>query len=233
MEQENSVRNGIKFWALDDRPREKMMEKGQAALSNAELVAILIQNGTPEKSAVDLAREVLAITGNNLNSLGKLNHKDFQVIRGIGEAKAITLMAALELGRRRQAEFIPKRTSITSSRMAADILIPVLQDYKYEVFCVMYLNRGNKLIRQEIISHGGLTATVVDIRIIMKHALDYLAASIFISHNHPSGSLRPSKADRELTQKIKNAGQLLDITLVDHLIIGQQDYFSFADEGIL
>jgi len=233
MKQEPQPSSGIKNWALDDRPREKMIGKGQEALSNAELLAILIRNGTYEKSAVDLAREVLAMTGNNLNKLAKFNDKELQKIKGIGKTKAITLMAALELGRRRQAEFEPKKTPITSSRKAADILIPILQDYQHEVFCVMYLNRSNKIIHLEIISQGGLTATVADIRIIMKRALDCMAASIFVSHNHPSGSLLPSKADRDLTQKIKTAGQLIDIMLVDHLIIGQKDYFSFADEGIL
>jgi len=233
MEQENATRNAIKDWAIDDRPREKMKQKGQGALSNAELIAILIQNGTREKSAVDLARTVLEMGGNSLARLAQFGEKDFRKVRGIGEAKAIILMAALELGRRRQAEFTPKKTSITSSRMAANILIPILQDYQHEVFCIMYLNRNNKLIDQEIISHGGLTATIADIRIIMKRALDCLASNIFVAHNHPSGALVPSKADRDLTQKIKNAALLLDINLLDHLIIGHQDYFSFADEGIL
>lgn len=233
--EENSTpqKSGIKGWAADDRPREKMLEKGQAALSDAELMAILIQNGTREKSAVDLAREVLALAGNNLNRLAKMSMADYKKVKGIGEAKAITLMAAMELGRRRQSEIIPDQISITSSRVAADLLIPILQDYPHEVFCVMYLNRANKLIHKEIISQGGLTGTVADVRIIMKRALELLASCIFVSHNHPSGNLKPSQSDIALTEKIKNAATLLDIVLLDHIIVGHQQYFSFADEGIL
>lgn len=234
MEENNTPqKSGIKGWAADDRPREKMLEKGQAALSDAELMAILIQNGTREKSAVDLAREVLALAGNNLNRLAKMSMAEYKKVKGIGEAKAITLMAAMELGRRRQSEIMPDQISITSSRVAADLLIPILQDYPHEVFCVMYLNRANKLIHKEIISHGGLTGTVADVRIIMKRALELLASCIFVSHNHPSGNLKPSQSDIALTEKIKNAATLLDIVLLDHIIVGHQQYFSFADEGIL
>jgi DNA repair protein RadC len=158
---------------------------------------------------------------------------DYKKVKGIGSAKAITLMAAMELGRRRQAEEVPDNISITSSKIAAGMLIPVLQDYPHEVFCVMYLNRANKLIQKEILSQGGVSGTVVDVRMIMKRALELLASAVFVAHNHPSGNIRPSNADLQLTEKIKNAASLFDIVLLDHIIVGQQQYFSFADEGIL
>jgi DNA repair protein RadC len=228
-----SSKSGIKSWAADDRPREKMLEKGQIALSDAELLAILIQNGTREKSAVDLAREILTLANHNLNRLARMGLSDYKKVKGIGSAKAITLMAAMELGRRRQAEEVPDDISITSSKIAAGMLIPVLQDYPHEVFCVMYLNRANKLIQKEILSQGGVSGTVVDVRMIMKRALELLASAVFVAHNHPSGNIRPSNADLQLTEKIKNAASLFDIVLLDHIIVGQQQYFSFADEGIL
>ena len=229
----NNTISGIKQWAEDDRPREKLMQKGQSALSDAELLAILIQNGTREKSAVDLAREILALAGNQLHRLARLNLNDFQQVKGVGPAKAITLMAALELGRRRRSESVAELESVRDSRGIAAILMPIMQDLTHEIFYVLYLNRANKIIHQEMISKGGVESTVADVRIIMKNALSHLASSICIAHNHPSGNLQPSMADRKLTEKVRQAAQLLDIKLLDHLIIGQQSYFSFSDSGLL
>lgn len=209
------------------------MQKGQGVLSDAELLAILIQNGTREKSAVDVAREILGLAGNNLHRLAKMSLKDFQQVKGVGAAKAITLMAALELGRRRQSEKVLDLKPIRDSHAFAQILIPFMQDLSHEIFYVLYLNRANKIIHQEMISQGGVEATVADVRIIMKNALSYLATSICIAHNHPSGNLQPSMADKKLTEKVRQAAQLLDIKLLDHIIIAQQDYFSFRDSGLL
>ncbi|MFT4060727.1 MAG: DNA repair protein RadC [Edaphocola sp.] len=231
MEQNKSY--SIKQWAEDDRPREKLLQKGYAALSDAELLAILIQSGTREKSAVDLAREVLQLGAQNLSQLGKLSVKDFQKIKGIGEARAITLAAALELGRRRQLGEGLARTKVVGSKAAADILMPLLSDLPNEHFCVLCLSANNSLLHYEIISSGGLMVTVADPKIIFKIALQYSAGNIIIAHNHPSGNVQPSAADRRMTQQIREAGKVLEITLIDHLIIGDKKYFSFVDEGLL
>lgn len=231
---QNEKKNyGIKGWAEDDRPREKMAQKGYSALSDAELLAILISSGTKEKTAVDLAREVLQLGQQNLAQLGKLTLKDFQKVKGIGEARAITLAAALELGRRRQLSEGIEQTKITGSQSAAQILMPLMSDLPKEQFCLMCLSNSNKLIHYEYVSTGGLTGTVVDPRILFKTALQHLSAGIIIAHNHPSGNLKPSQADIDITRKIKEGGKILDINLLDHLIIGHQQYFSFADEGLL
>lgn len=223
----------IKTWALDDRPREKLRDKGAFSLSDSELIAILINHGTKEKSAVDVAKDVLRAGKDNLNELSKLNVKELMKVKGIGEAKAVTIVAALELGRRRQATSYRDKTVITSSADVAQYLQTLLKDHRHEVFAVLFLNRANKINHFEIVSEGGITGTVADPRIILKKALEEDAVSIILCHNHPSGSLKPSRADEELTQKIKEAARFFDIKVLDHLIVSEDGYFSFADEGIL
>lgn len=222
----------ITQWHEDDRPREKLLQKGAAALTNAELLAILIQNGTRSKSALDLAKEILQLSQQNLELLGRLTIKEMQTIKGIGSAKAIILQAAMELGRRRQAEKVVLQ-AISSSKVAAEMLYPIIMDKPHEAFTIMYLNNANKVIQIEIVSEGGITATVVDIKVILKKALLHLASKIILAHNHPSGNLTPSAADKNITQKIKAAAQTLEIDVLDHLIIGRNEYYSFADEGDL
>jgi DNA repair protein RadC len=233
MENFNKPSTSIKNWAADDRPREKMVSKGAAILSNSELIAILINNGSKEKSAVDLAKEILKLGSDNLNELGKLTLKDFQKIKGIGIAKAITIAAALELGRRRQAAATLDKPIVQSSKDIAQYLKALLKDFTYEVFAVLFLNQANKVNHFEIISRGGITGTVADPRIILKKALEEDATSIVLSHNHPSGSLKPSRADEALTQKIKEAAKYFDIKVIDHIIVSEEGFYSFADEGIL
>jgi len=229
--QENKY--SIKHWAKDDRPREKLLNNGAENLSNSELLAILIHNGTREKTAVDLAKEILKLGKDNLNELGKLTVKELMKIKGIGEAKAITIAAALELGRRRQASSPLERAVINTSNDIAQYLQTILKDYRHEVFAVLFLNRANKIKHFEIVSQGGITGTVADPRVILKKALDEDAVSIILCHNHPSGSLKPSRADEELTTKIKEAAKYFDIRVVDHIIVSESGYYSFADEGIL
>jgi DNA repair protein RadC len=223
----------IKNWAIDDRPREKLLAKGPVALSDSELLAILINNGHKERSAVEIAKEILQIGNNNLNELGKLSLKEFQKIKGIGEAKAITIVAALELGRRRQAATYLEKTVIRSSGDLAQFLRANIRDYSYEVFAVVFLNKANKINDFKIISQGGITGTVADPRIILKKALEEDATSIVLCHNHPSGNLKPSRADEDLTHKIKEAAKYFDITVMDHIIVSEEGYYSFSDEGIL
>ena len=229
--QEN--KHSIKRWAKDDRPREKLLLRGSENLSNSELLAILIHNGTKEKTAVDLGKDVLKLGKDNLNELGKLTIKEFMKIKGIGEAKAVTIAAALELGRRRQASASLEKAIITTSTDMANYLRSALKDYRHEVFAVVFLNRANKVNHFEIISEGGITGTVADPRIILKKALEADAVSIILSHNHPSGSLKPSRADEELTHKIKEAAKYFDIRVIDHIIVSEDGYYSFSDEGIL
>lgn len=233
MENTNKPSTSIKNWATDDRPREKLLIKGPAALSNSELLAILINNGSKNKSAVELAKEVLKLGHDNLNELGKLSLKDFKQIKGIGEAKSITIAAALELGRRRHAGSSLEKPVIKSSREIAEYLQTLLKDYTHEVFAVVFLNQANKITHFEIISSGGITGTVADPRIILKKALENNAVSIVLSHNHPSGSLHPSRADEELTKKIKEAAKYFDIKVIDHIIVSEDGFYSFADEGVL
>jgi DNA repair protein RadC len=228
-----SDKYGIKTWAIDDRPREKLLSKNSAALSDAELLAILIGMGTRKKTAVDLGREVLKLGRDNLSELGRLTVQDFMSVRGIGRVKAVTLAAALELGRRRQASAILEKPLVKTSADMAHYLKPLLADYRHEVFAVVFLNRANKISHFEIISEGGITGTVADPRIILKKALQEDAVGLVLCHNHPSGSLRPSKADEDLTNKIKQAATLFDIRLLDHIIVSNEGYYSFADEGIL
>lgn len=223
----------IKQWAKDDRPREKLLSKGPSALSNSELVAILINHGTKEKTAVELAQEVLKAGKDNLNELSKSSVKELMKIKGIGEAKAISIVAAMELGRRRQATAYREKMIVSASTDVANYLQTLLKDYKHEVFAVLFLNRSNKINHFQIISEGGITGTVADPRIILKKALEEDAVSIILCHNHPSGSLKPSRADEELTFKIKEAAKYFDIKVLDHLIVSDDGYYSFADEGIL
>ena len=223
----------ITDWAVEDRPREKLHRKGASALSDAELIGILIGSGTRQRSAVDLGRELLALAGNNLNSLGKLGIADILKIRGIGPARAITIAAALELGRRRKMAEAVQSTQIRSSRDVFDLVGPILSDLPHEEFWILFLNRSNKVINRMKLSQGGISGTVTDIRIIMKKAVEYLASGIIVCHNHPSGNLSPSEADTKITMKIKEAGSLMDIQLLDHVIISGEDYYSFADNGIV
>jgi DNA repair protein RadC len=223
----------IKQWAKDDRPREKLLAKGATVLSDSELLAILIHNGTRQKSAVELAQDILRLGKDNLNELGKLSLKELMKIKGIGEAKAISIVAALELGRRRQATASLEKQVVSSSTDVAVYLQSKLRDYKHEVFAVIFLNRANKINNFRIISEGGITGTVADPRIILKKALEEDAVSLILCHNHPSGSLKPSRADEELTYKIKEAAKFFDIKVLDHLIVSDDGYYSFADEGIL
>jgi DNA repair protein RadC len=229
--QENKY--SIKQWAKDDRPREKLLSKGAENLSNSELLAILIHNGTKEKTAVDLGKEILKLGKDNLNELGKLSVKELMKIKGIGEAKAISITAALELGRRRQATASLEKSVVGSSNEIAAYLRTALKDYRHEVFAVIFLNRANKINHFEIVSAGGITGTVADPRVILKKALEENAVSIILCHNHPSGSLKPSRADEELTTKIKEAAKYFDIKVIDHIIVSEDGYYSFADEGIL
>ena len=229
--QEN--KHSIKQWAKDDRPREKLLFRGAENLSNSELLAILIRNGSKNKTAVDLGKEVLKLGKDNLVELGKLSVKDLMKIKGIGEAKAITIAAALELGRRRQSSESLEKAIVSSSSDIANYLQTALKDYHHEVFAVIFLNRSNKVNHFQIVSEGGITGTVADPRVILKKALEQNAVSIILCHNHPSGSLRPSRADEELTTKIKEAARFLDIRVLDHIIVSEDGYYSFADEGLL
>ncbi len=222
---------GIKAWAEEDRPREKLMEKGRHVLTEAELIAILIGTGNRNESAVGLSKRILASVGNNLNDLGKLNINELQKFKGIGEAKAISVMAALELGRRRKETETLKRDKITSSQSVFDIMKPIFIDLPHEEFWLLMLNRANSVIKKELISRGGVSGTVVDTKIIFKAAVEQYACSIIICHNHPSGNLKPSEADVRITKNIKEAGKIMEIPLIDHLIITENAYYSFADEG--
>ncbi len=223
----------IKQWAKDDQPREKLLLNGAENLSNSELLAILIHNGSKEKTAVDLAKEVLKLGKDNLGELGKISIKELMKIKGIGEAKAITIAAALELGRRRQAAAPLEKSVVNSSSDIARYLQTKLKDYRHEVFAVLFLNRANKINHFEIVSEGGITGTVADPRVILRKALEQDAVNIILCHNHPSGSLKPSRADEQLTTKIKEAARFLDITVMDHVIVSEDGYYSFADEGLL
>ncbi|GAB3831532.1 RadC family protein [Hymenobacter jeollabukensis] len=223
----------IKSWAEEDRPREKLLLKGRAALSDAELMAILLGSGTTKLSAVDVAKLILASTGNDLNELAKLSVKELMRHKGIGEAKAITIVAALELGRRRKETAASERVTITCSTDIYNLIRPNLQDLPHEEFWVIMLNRANVVMRQEKISSGGVAGTVADPKMIFKQALEKLASSIILVHNHPSGNRQPSAADIMLTKKLKEAGNFLDLPVLDHLIYTDRGYYSFADEGIL
>ena len=222
----------INQWAEDDRPREKFLLKGKSSLSDSELLAILIGSGSRNESAVQLCQRILYSANNNLSQLGKLSIKQLTEFKGIGEAKAISIAAALELGRRRRAEDAVELEKITSSRSVFEIMQPIIGELPHEEFWVLYLNNSNKVIHKAQLSKGGITGTVVDSRIIFKTALEYNATSLILTHNHPSGKLLASNADREITKKIKLAGQQLDILVIDHIIITETGFYSFNDEGI-
>lgn len=222
----------INQWAEDDRPREKFLLKGKSSLSDFELLAILIGSGSRNESAVQLCQRILASSQNNLNLLGKLSIQQLMNFKGIGEAKAISIAAALELGRRRREEEVIELKKITSSKAVFDIMQPLIGELLHEEFWVLFLNNSNKVIYKTQISKGGITGTVVDIRIVFKLALEHNATSIILSHNHPSGKLQASEADIQITKKIKEAGKNLDIQVLDHIIVTEKAYFSFVDEGI-
>ncbi|TDO77364.1 DNA repair protein RadC [Flavobacterium chryseum] len=221
----------ISDWSEDDRPREKLMLKGIDALSDAELIAILIGSGSRNESAVDLSKRILASV-DNLNSLGKMSVSQLMNFKGIGEAKAITIIAALELGRRRRAEDVAELIKITSSKLVFEIMQPIIGELAHEEFWVLFLNNSNKVISKSQLSKGGMTGTVVDARLVFKLAFETGATSLILCHNHPSGSLIPSEADKQITKKLKSAGESLDVKILDHLIITETNYYSFVDEGI-
>lgn len=223
----------IKKWAEEDRPREKLLLKGKSSLSDAELIAILIGSGTASLSAVDLSKQILQHTANNLNDLAKLTVKDLMKFKGIGEAKAISIVAALELGRRRKEVEHLKKPKITSSTDAYEYMKAHLLDLSHEEFWVILLNRANKVIQCKQISSGGVSGTVADPKMIFKSALEELSSSIILVHNHPSGNLKPSQADITLTKKLKEAGKVLEIPVLDHIIFTDENYYSFADENMM
>lgn len=223
----------IKEWAEADRPREKMLLLGSLVLSEAELIAILIRSGTKNESAVELSKRILHSVNNNLNELGKLNVKDLIKFNGIGEAKALSIVSALELGRRRNSSSMMIKETVASSADIFEVFHPLLSDLKHEEFWILLLNRANKIIKRQKISTGGVSGTVADLKLIFKTAIDNLASSLILCHNHPSGTLKPSEADVQLTKKCKESGKLLDIVVLDHVIIADKNYFSFADEGII
>ncbi|WP_295178255.1 DNA repair protein RadC [uncultured Christiangramia sp.] len=229
---ENSLKS-IKTWAEDDRPREKLLSKGRLALSDSELLAILIGSGSKNESAVELSKRILAQSENNLNQLGKLSIGQLCQFKGIGSAKAVVITAALELGRRRRLEETLELSKISSSSSVFEIMQPIIGELPHEEFWILYLNNSNKILEKFQISKGGITGTLVDVRISLKKALEIGAVSLILTHNHPSGNLRPSEADKQLTQKLKTAAESLDIKILDHIIVTEKSYFSFADDGIL
>ncbi len=223
----------IKNWAVDDRPREKLLLKGKQSLSDAELIAILIGSGNKNETAVDVAKTILHSVNHNLNELGKLTINQLTKVNGIGEAKAVTIEAALELGRRRKSSDQENNLQIKTSNDAFVIIQPFVEDLQHEEFWVLFLNRSNKVIEKYKISQGGVSGTVIDNKIILKKAIENLSSSIILIHNHPSGNSMPSEADKQITKKMIDAAKLLEISVLDHLIISGNKYFSFADEGIL
>ncbi len=223
----------IKNWAIDDRPREKLLQRGKLSLTDAELIAILIGSGNRDESAVELSKKILSKNQNNLNVLGKQSVSQLMQFKGIGEAKAISIIAAMELGRRRRSEEALEKVKITSSNSVFEVLQPILGDLAHEEFWILYLNNSNKIIEQFQISKGGITGTLVDVRITLRKALELGAVSLILAHNHPSGNLNPSEADKQLTIKLKTAAESMDIKILDHLIVTEKSYFSFADEGLM
>ena len=223
----------IKNRAVDDRPREKLQKHGKQSLSNAELIGILLVTGSKNKSAIDLGREILHLAGNDLSKLASLSVNDLSKIDGIGPAKAITIISALELGGRRVAQSVASTQKVTSSKYAYQYLAHKLGDLIHEEFYILLLSRSNSILSDHCISKGGFSQTVVDVKIIFKKALEEKASAMILCHNHPSGNLNPSEADKSLTKKIKSAGALFDIQVLDHLIVTGNGYYSFADEGLM
>ncbi len=228
-----NIESTIKSWAEDDRPREKMILKGKSALSDAELIAILIGSGNWDETAVDLAKRILKSANNSIVELSKLTINDMLKFKGIGDAKAVSITAALELGRRRREEEAVVKKQITSSKDLFDVFHPMLSDLIYEEFWILLLNKANKIIGKFCVSEGGISGTVADPAKIFKKAIEYNASGIILCHNHPSGNLKPSEADINLTKKMKEGGKFLDISVLDHIIIGDEKYLSFADEGLI
>lgn len=223
----------ITNWAVEDRPREKLLAKGIQSLSEAELIAILIGSGSKNESAVELSKRILASINNNLNELGKMTVNDLQAFKGIGEAKAISIVAAMELGKRRKIAEVLEKAKIGSSKDVFELFSPTLGDLPYEEFWVLFLNRSNKIIDKQKTSQGGVSGTVIDIRLVLKQAIEKLASSIILCHNHPSGNIQPSKSDVDITHKLKEAAGLMDINVLDHIIVTDNEYFSFADENLI
>ncbi len=230
---EKSKSFSIKNWSQADQPREKLRDKGKASLSDAELIAILLSSGNRGESAVALSQRILASVNNNLNQLGKQSIKQLMQFKGVGEAKAIAITAAMELGRRRRQEDALENNKITSSLSVFECMQPIIGELPHEEFWIIYLNNSNKVIQKHQLSKGGITGTLVDVRLVLKTALEVGAVSFILVHNHPSGTLKPSKADKNITQKLKVAAQSLDIKVLDHIIITEKAYFSFADDLIL
>jgi DNA repair protein RadC len=234
MENINKPHTPIKEWAEDDRPREKMMLNGASALSKTELLAILINHGTRNRSAMELARDLLDTCKGNIQQMARMNIADFEKIKGIGPAKAVTIKAALELGIRKEADRLAfRKTVFRNSQSIADYLQPLLQDLPTEMFVAVFVNKGHRVIDSSIFSHGGITGTVVDVRTIARRALELGATGVVVSHNHPSGNLRPSNEDKHLTQKLKQGLKVLDISLIDHIIVSDEGYYSLSDTGEL
>ena len=223
----------IKNWSIDDRPREKLLQKGKDVLTDAELIAILIGSGSRNESAVSLSKRILASADNDLNALGKLSISQLMKFKGIGEAKAITIVAAMELGRRRRNTDAQEVSKITGSHTVFEVLRPILGELEHEEFWILYLNNSNVILNKHQLSKGGMTGTLVDVRLVLKKALETGAVSIILAHNHPSGALKPSQADKNITAKLKQAAAALDIKVLDHLIVTEKSYFSFADDGLL
>lgn len=234
MAQPEREKISIKQWAEEDRPREKLLMKGVSALSDSELLAILIGSGSDEESAVELCKRILRLADNDLNKLGKFGVNDLiKNFKGIGPAKAVTIVAALELGKRRKASDFTELKKITSSRDAYEAFLPTLSDLNHEETWVLLLNRANKVISTIQVSRGGIAGTVVDIRLILREALNHYASSIILGHNHPSGNCAPSPQDTQITKKLKEAAQWMDIALLDHIIVCEKSYYSFADKGVI
>ena len=223
----------IRNWSQKDQPREKLRDKGKSTLSDAELIAILIGSGNREESAVRLSQRILSDSNHSLGQLGKRSIKQLTTFNGIGEAKAISVIAALELGRRHRSELAIESYKITSSSSVFELLQPLIGELDHEEFWIVYLNNSNKVIQKHQLSKGGITGTLVDVRLVLKNALEVGATGLILAHNHPSGTLKPSEADKNITQKLKKAGENLDIKVLDHLIITEKAYFSFADENLL
>jgi DNA repair protein RadC len=234
MSQEDNIdKLSIKDWSEEDQPREKLMKLGRQVLSDAELLAILIGSGSRSESAIELCKRILHQSDNNINQLAKLSVNDLMKFKGIGEAKAISIIAALEIGRRRKSEDVIVKTSIASSTHLYEYIKPVLEDLPHEEFWIVLLSRANKIIDKQLIGRGGISETTADIKLIFKKSIESLASGIILAHNHPSGNLKPSQSDINLTNKIIEASKLMDIKVLDHLIIGDGNYYSFADEGII
>jgi DNA repair protein RadC len=223
----------IKDWSKDDQPREKLLDKGPSVLSNSELIAVLIRTGNLDESAVDVSQKILTSANNNLNELGKFTLNELTKFKGIGMAKAISIIAALELGRRRKVDDILNKKKITSSHEVYEYFQPIMGDISHEEFWVLMLNRANKIIERQKISQGGMAGTVIDVKIVFRKALEAKASSIILCHNHPSGNISPSKSDIEITKKLYDAGKTMDISILDHIILTDHDYFSFADKGMI